>query len=574
MSEAMMKPTEDHIRVELERQYRQVLTFNLSPQEIAAELNRTVVGQEDACRALAVHLRRHMLKVRERHYYHYMQREPWSTDDLGGVLLLGPTGCGKTYMVRALAQLASLVFHSEDASSLTETGYVGRDTSDIARAVALKAGGYPPLSSTALLFLDEVDKLRFRPDGNGKDVTGEGVQRSLLALLDGAEVRFASDGRQRNRDVALATNCLFVTLAGAFSGLEQIIARRLGQKRTTIGFGREPIDYEQAQRQSDLLQEVLPEDLVEYGFMPELVGRLRDIVALRPLSAETMRGILLHPERGPLAIHQRTAISEGFSLELTDELVDSIVASALASGQGARALKRILAQVTRRALFEMPGRACGRGETLVRLGLGALEDGSYEVITAPAGRNTLDMTWMFGAVEKWVHEREEMMPCGSTNDGDELFAPTTPQARDAASNQPATSPQAENDRPVPAGLEASAEAAAGLIAGQIRGDGYEVVYETELSMKGRQLGIHGMSSDLPTVRVTLWVANPEAPDIPPELSGRRLRAYAGQAGIEADGWCLRPGARAREVRMRPDRRRWRRHVVIIGLDYPEAKKYQ
>lgn len=308
MGEAILVRSEDDVRPQLQSQYCQVLRFDLKPEEIAAALNRTVVGQQDACRALSVHLRRHVLKVREMHYYRYMRRAPWSTDDLGGVLLLGPTGCGKTYLVRALAQLASLVFHSEDASSLTETGYVGRDTSDIARAITLEAGGYAPLASTALLFLDEVDKLRFRPDSAGKDVTGEGVQRSLLALLDGAEVRFASDGRQRNRDVALDTDCLFITLAGAFSGLEEIIARRLRRGKTTIGFGREPLDHDRARRQGDLLQEVTPEDLVQYGFMPELVGRLRDIVPLRPLDADTMRDILLHPECGPLAIYQRNAI--------------------------------------------------------------------------------------------------------------------------------------------------------------------------------------------------------------------------------------------------------------------------
>ena len=347
MNEQTADKQAPEMRRRAESQFREILDFDLKPEKIAAELRRRVIGQDEACQAMAVRLRQHVLQTRRMFAQRHVVEQPWRPDDLGGVLIIGPTGCGKTHLMRTMTQLSSLVFHMEDTTGLSETAYVGRDISDVARTVVQSASSFRPLAETALVFLDETDKLRFRPDAGGKDVTGEGVQRSLLALLDGNEVYFGTDDR-RARHYVWRTDALLIVLGGAFAGLDQIVARRVGRKRARIGFGRDLSAADQAEHEADLMGEVVAGDLIQYGFMPELVGRLRDIVVIRPLGADALRDVLLQPEHGPLASYQNMAAAEGFVFELTDELVDAIVNHAMASGQGARVLRRVMAQVTRR----------------------------------------------------------------------------------------------------------------------------------------------------------------------------------------------------------------------------------
>ncbi|MBP8951879.1 MAG: AAA family ATPase [Armatimonadetes bacterium] len=392
--------------------FRRVMEFDLKPMDIAAKLRETVLGQDHACRALAVRLRQHILRVREMDFTGASSNSQRLPAPDGGVLLLGPTGCGKTHLLRTLAELSSLVCHIEDATNLTETGYIGRDVSDVATAVFRAAGGHMPLATTAMLFVDEVDKLRSRPDGNGKDITGEGVQRSLLCLLGGAEIPFSVDGRSRGRDSGFRTDGLFITLAGAFSGLDQLIARRLGRRGPSFGFGRSTVQNDRDRRQGELLNEVTAEDLIDYGFMPELVGRIGEFVIIQPLDTEAMKAVLLH-EHGPLEATRRIAAAEGFGIELTGELVALIARQAVDSGQGARVLKRIVSQVTRRALFEMPSRVMTRSTPVAVLGVSALEDGSYEVKRRSVGRRCKKTDEVAGAVT-----------AGAARDGNKLCEPS------------------------------------------------------------------------------------------------------------------------------------------------------
>ncbi|MEN6546539.1 MAG: AAA family ATPase, partial [Armatimonadia bacterium] len=302
-------------------------------------------------------------------------------------LLIGPSGSGKTLLATRAARLAGLPYACHDLTSLTATGWVGMNTNDLLTALITRAEGQFPIARHGLLFLDEVDKLRSR-ETVGVDVGGQGAQRCLLALLDGGQVEIEwpptgpRDGRAWH---PFSCARLLTILAGAFAGLDEIIAKRVGGKRR-LGFAAgqtcEPV------ARHDLLCQVTAEDLIAYGMIPDLVGRL-NIVVMRELPREALRDILVKAPDGPLAIQQRMASREGYHLKLTDDLVEAIVDRAVTQGLGARPLHAMLSQACRSAAYEVPSRInpLADGRYTVELGVGALLDGAYQLSHRRARRS-------------------------------------------------------------------------------------------------------------------------------------------------------------------------------------------
>jgi len=275
--------------------------------------------------------------------------------------------------------MAGLPYACHDLTSMTATGWVGMSANDLLTALISRAEGQFPIARHGLLFLDEVDKLRSR-ETVGVDVGGQGAQRCLLALLDGGQVEIEwpptgpRDGRAWH---PFSCARLLTILAGAFAGLDEVIAKRVGAKRR-LGFAaggrREPA------ARHDLLCQASEEDLIEYGMIPELSARM-NLVVMRDLSREALRDILVKSPDGPLAVQQRMAEREGYHLKLKDDLVEAIVDRAMAQGLGARPLHALLAQACRRASYEVPSRLnpLAEGKYTVELGVEALVDGSYDL---------------------------------------------------------------------------------------------------------------------------------------------------------------------------------------------------
>ena len=354
-----------------------ILGFRPTAAELAFSVGLDVRGQDEAVRTVCLALRRHMTKLRD---------DPsgrWEAATRETVLLMGPTGCGKSRICSTLTHLTFLPHVYFDLNSLTEVGYVGASVDDIITNLIADAGGDASLAQLGAIFLDECDKLQRKESGT-LDPTRSGAQQSLLSLLDGAPVQYCEGGRDRGRSYkTFRTDRLFVVLAGAFAGIEQIIERRVRGRRS-LGFG---IAYEAAKdRQAaaaELLQQVTHDDLIVYGLLPELVGRIQTIVPIRQLDRADLLNILT-ARSGPISGTQRWARLEGVELRVTTRLLEGIAQEAEQSGLGARSLHGIVSRVVRRAMYEVTAdRASRDRQPRVVLDVDALRDGSYKV-TFPA----------------------------------------------------------------------------------------------------------------------------------------------------------------------------------------------
>jgi ATP-dependent Clp protease ATP-binding subunit ClpX len=384
MPDAAASAARDERDARIEERLQRVARFHWWPEDIAGQLGRHVIGQDDAVRRMATLLRAHVRRVQEAIEEGTALRPSGPAGETGPILLIGPSGCGKSLLIRTMAEMAALPWVIEDASGQTATGYVGRNVSDIVSHLISRSDGDIGLARWGIVGIDEFDKIRRRGAPHGLDVGGEGAQRSLLSLLDGGMVQFEwPPVGSRDSKAWFPFHCgsLMVVLAGAFEGLVDIVRRRLRIGVRRIGFGVSgtakdgPADHE-------VLSQAAPEDLVAFGFLPEVVGRIREIVVMRPLAADDLRRILINAPEGPVAILQRMARREAFEFVPSDALVDGIVAEAMSRGLGARSLHAILSRVTQRALYEVPARVnpMSRGRSVVELGADALTDGSYELI--------------------------------------------------------------------------------------------------------------------------------------------------------------------------------------------------
>lgn len=347
-----------------------------TPADLAAKLHKTVVGQEEAVRRCAVALRHHLLRAQ----HCFMQGVNAEPLPKSTVLLIGPTGTGKTILASAMAQVAEVPFHCEDCTQLSETGYVGRDVADIVLAMA-QSWTESLVAPYGVLFLDELDKVTLKATPY-RDITGAGVQDGLLKLIEGGSLqptRRKPSGQLTLDDVlpsGFSTDKLLIVAAGAFVGLDELVKDRT-KPTSRLGFTARPTEDA---AHGGGLRHLIPDDLISYGLKPELVGRFTDIIVLSDLGREELLTIL-SMEDGPIGKRRRIAKMEGFDLQFTSALQEAIVDQCLKAGLGARMLESVVGKLTARVFYEVPEKVkkTSLKEPVVTLEVDALAAGEYSL---------------------------------------------------------------------------------------------------------------------------------------------------------------------------------------------------
>jgi ATP-dependent Clp protease ATP-binding subunit ClpX len=341
----------------------------LTPAELVHKLDALVIGQREAKQQLAMAVYRHYLGLRLR------QQGGAAGQDLGPQhqLLLGPTGVGKSHLVKSIAALLGVPTAFTACTSLVETGYVGTPVESVFFSLLDRADGDPRLAECGIVFLDEFDKLRRAPDV-GRDVSGEGVQNGLLTLMDGRPVRL----RYRDREVTLDSAKVLFLCTGAFSGLVPIVRRRLARDHAALGFTGGSRARDDAGN-AEWLARATPEDLIEFGIIPELVGRFAGIVALHALTHADLERVLSDAQHSPLRAKERLFELHGIRLEVAADVRHVLVERAVAQGLGARALHRVVAEAFADLEFQLP-RLAAQGVGAVRMTLAAVDGNGTPIL--------------------------------------------------------------------------------------------------------------------------------------------------------------------------------------------------
>lgn len=325
------------------------------PQDIYDFLNEYVIGQDKAKRTLAVAVYNHYKRVRAGALPH----APTSDDiEIGksNILLVGPTGTGKTYLAQSLARMLDVPFAIVDATSLTEAGYVGEDVENILLKLIQAADNDIKRAEMGIIYIDEIDKISRKSENPSitRDVSGEGVQQALLKIIEGTVAAVPPQGGRKHPQQDYSqidtSNVLFIC-AGAFDGMEEIIASRAG--RRSLGFGSPLKDADNADL---ILGEVTPDDLHKYGLIPELVGRLPILATVNALSEEDLIDVLTKPRNCLVKQYKKMFELDGVRLTFEDEALHEIAREAIARGTGARGLRAILEDLLREAMFDVPSR--------------------------------------------------------------------------------------------------------------------------------------------------------------------------------------------------------------------------